>query len=84
MVVEEAEASPSFRNHMKTQHYRFEQCCKKATHFSPILQNLFILAANSYRMEPVAPAALKKSLRCIRTAFFVAESALRAMVFMAI
>jgi hypothetical protein len=33
MVVEEAEASPSFRNHMKTQHYRFERVLQKSDTF---------------------------------------------------
>lgn len=33
MVVEEAEGSPSFRNHMKAQHYRAEQVLQKSDTF---------------------------------------------------
>jgi hypothetical protein len=43
-------------------------CCKKATHYPSIHQNLFILIHNSSKMDPIVPVGLALRLKNISTA----------------
>jgi hypothetical protein len=49
-------------------------CCKKATLYPSIHQNLFILIHNSSRMDPIVPVGLALRLKNISTALHMLET----------